>query len=114
MEDQAKGVLTNIRDIFGRAAVFYSSEDVEKLIAVTNLIYDRGHHYSYEEVAQFCVNQHNKPTVEKYGLNKFLDLIPTMKMPPIRRRKFPGRNEPCPCESGKKFKACCWGKQLAR
>ena len=21
-----------------------------------------------------------------------------------------GRNEPCPCGSGKKFKKCCWGK----
>lgn len=21
-----------------------------------------------------------------------------------------GRNEPCPCGSGKKFKRCCWGK----
>lgn len=21
-----------------------------------------------------------------------------------------GRNDPCPCGSGKKYKACCWGK----
>lgn len=21
-----------------------------------------------------------------------------------------GRNEPCPCSSGEKFKKCCWGK----
>ena len=24
----------------------------------------------------------------------------------------PGRNDPCPCGSGKKFKKCCLGKQL--
>jgi SEC-C motif domain protein len=23
---------------------------------------------------------------------------------------LPGRNEPCFCGSGKKFKKCCWGK----
>ncbi len=22
-----------------------------------------------------------------------------------------GRNDPCPCGSGKKFKQCCWGKE---
>lgn len=25
----------------------------------------------------------------------------------INRSVLPGRNEPCPCKSGKKFKACC-------
>lgn len=24
--------------------------------------------------------------------------------------KETGRNDPCPCGSGKKFKACCWAK----
>jgi uncharacterized protein len=23
-----------------------------------------------------------------------------------------GRNEPCPCGSGKKYKQCCWNKRL--
>lgn len=22
-----------------------------------------------------------------------------------------GRNDPCPCGSGKKYKSCCWGKK---
>ena len=34
---------------------------------------------------------------------------------PIQIRRVPpkvGRNEPCPCGSGKKFKNCCWtGKE---
>ena len=31
---------------------------------------------------------------------------------PIRREKPPvGRNDPCPCGSGKKFKKCCLKKQ---
>ncbi|NLF08825.1 MAG: hypothetical protein GX594_12720, partial [Pirellulaceae bacterium] len=33
------------------------------------------------------------------------------KPQPIRRREQRvGRNDPCPCGSGKKFKACCMRK----
>ena len=31
----------------------------------------------------------------------------TLKAVPIRRRAKPGRNEPCTCGSGKKYKRCC-------
>lgn len=31
---------------------------------------------------------------------------------PIRKEAAePGRNDPCPCGSGKKFKQCCLGKK---
>jgi len=33
-----------------------------------------------------------------------------MKLEPIRREKLPGRNEKCPCGSGKKAKKCCLDK----
>jgi len=26
----------------------------------------------------------------------------------------PGRNDPCPCGSGKKYKSCCWNKELPK
>jgi len=29
-----------------------------------------------------------------------------LKMPPVRAEKVPGRNDPCPCGSGKKYKKC--------
>ena len=29
---------------------------------------------------------------------------------PVIRKPKVGRNDPCPCGSGKKFKKCCWGK----
>jgi SEC-C motif-containing protein len=35
------------------------------------------------------------------------DLIPS---PPVRSVKV-GRNESCPCGSGKKYKKCCWTKE---
>jgi len=33
-----------------------------------------------------------------------------MTLQPIRREKLPGRNEKCPCGSGKKAKRCCLDK----
>ena len=29
---------------------------------------------------------------------------------PVKLKKKPGRNDPCPCGSGKKYKKCCWPK----
>ena len=31
----------------------------------------------------------------------------TPKVPPIHVESAPGRNDPCPCGSGKKYKKCC-------
>jgi preprotein translocase subunit SecA len=44
---------------------------------------------------------------QEYGANEndYYDPTP-VKQEPIRVDKQPGRNEPCPCGSGKKFKAC--------
>ena len=33
-----------------------------------------------------------------------------MKLQPIRKEKLPGRNDKCPCGSGKKAKKCCLDK----
>ncbi|MBM3333698.1 SEC-C domain-containing protein [Candidatus Sumerlaeota bacterium] len=38
---------------------------------------------------------------------------PAPKIQPIRRGPKVGRNDPCPCGSGKKFKKCC-GAAVAR
>jgi uncharacterized protein YecA (UPF0149 family) len=31
----------------------------------------------------------------------------TEKVPPVHADATPGRNDPCPCGSGKKYKKCC-------
>ncbi|MCG8484614.1 MAG: SEC-C domain-containing protein [Clostridia bacterium] len=36
---------------------------------------------------------------------------PEQKQQPIKKEKTVGRNEPCPCGSGKKYKKCCAQKQ---
>ncbi len=35
----------------------------------------------------------------------------TKKVDPIQADTAPGRNDPCPCGSGKKYKKCCGAKK---
>ena len=46
-----------------------------------------------------------KPTTASVG-----DGAQEVKKTPIRRKVEVGRNDPCPCGSGKKYKNCCWEK----
>ena len=39
------------------------------------------------------------------------DYLPT---DPVRRSEKTGRNDPCPCGSGKKYKKCCWTKDQSQ
>jgi uncharacterized protein YchJ len=34
----------------------------------------------------------------------------TKKVDPLEAKPEPGRNDPCPCGSGKKYKKCCGAK----
>lgn len=49
--------------------------------------------------------------------NKVVQTVPqdtdekTKKLVPITKPFTPGRNQPCPCHSGKKYKRCCAGNQ---
>jgi hypothetical protein len=45
-------------------------------------------------------------------LVEFLNSGASVKQTPVESNKI-GRNEPCPCGSGKKYKKCCYGKLLA-
>jgi uncharacterized protein YecA (UPF0149 family) len=42
------------------------------------------------------------PSIQKID---FVEGIKNSK--PVVKDKLPGRNDPCPCGSGKKFKHCC-------
>jgi preprotein translocase subunit SecA len=39
--------------------------------------------------------------------NSKQNIAPTQKPMPVRAQKKVGRNDPCPCGSGKKYKKCC-------
>ena len=43
---------------------------------------------------------------EYVGQDEYIDPSTPIKQEPIRVEKAPGRNDPCPCGSGKKYKQC--------
>ena len=67
------------------------NEDVVKLIFNVHV---REENMKREQVA--------KPTSESHGGDE-----PQPKKPVVRSTPKVGRNDPCPCGSGKKYKKCC-------
>jgi hypothetical protein len=57
-------------------------------------------HYNYALV-QYAINALREPFDE-------WDVEQTSKLWPHSRFSHIGRNDPCPCESGRKYKKCCW------
>jgi preprotein translocase subunit SecA len=56
---------------------------------------------------EFATNTGNDAGVEyANNENDYNDPSPAIKQEPIRVEKAPGRNDACPCGSGKKYKAC--------
>ncbi len=54
----------------------------------------------------------SKRTVDPDLLDEEQEMLEkTEPVEPIKVDKQPGRNDPCPCGSGKKYKKCCYGKK---
>lgn len=77
-------------------------------------------HTFNESLQKTVILENNKPTKETAKFrqeipesvisNKRLRKAFGIKLTPRVVEKQPGRNEKCPCESGKKYKHCCLGK----
>lgn len=100
---------------FDREAVEQSSRDVEGLGMEVRHVVDGGagdETGSVEYVARFRVRgkkqiHHELATFRREdGRWLYVDGNVNPKSPPRRVVKV-GRNEPCPCGSGKKYKTCC-------
>lgn len=55
----------------------------------------------------FHVKIERAPERERVAKETSTNYDDTVKKEPIRKEKKAGRNDPCPCGSGKKFKNCC-------
>jgi uncharacterized protein len=67
------------------------------------------------DVDYFCASYQQ---VYRYGHDRMMKLARTIKAQRLagyKRRggKLPGRNDPCICGSGKKFKKCCEGIEIS-
>ncbi|MFB3894620.1 MAG: SEC-C metal-binding domain-containing protein [Phycisphaerae bacterium] len=60
--------------------------------------------HKLEELARKAMSKEERDAEEKL-------LKETPKTEPIHAAKAVGRNDPCPCGSGKKYKKCCGAKE---
>ena len=51
-----------------------------------------------------CFDEDDLETIDSEGFNRYGE---TLAAPFVREQPKVGRNDPCPCGSGKKFKKCC-------
>lgn len=68
-------------------------------------------------LGDFAVTNKNRQTIFSFRVPsiEYIDFVKQIKNKPIKASKVPykrakpkvGRNEPCPCGSGKKYKNCC-------
>ena len=63
-----------------------------------------------EEVIEDCITRINLGLKgARMGMLEGRSVLPEDDVPPYSlSRKKVGRNDPCPCGSGKKYKKCCW------
>ena len=69
------------------------------------------HHLTEEEIEQaqkgldrdYCFNERKMVSLSE-------DEVEECQKMGLQQRKGWMRNKPCPCDSGKKFKKCCWSK----
>lgn len=54
-----------------------------------------------------CASWHAPPWTSDDMAAHYQAIRPSPRLEPVRYDARVGRNEPCPCESGKKFKRCC-------
>ena len=91
------------------------SEEVQRLLQKDELAWEEQRLLAEKEKAQ---QEYQRALLEKERLQRELSEANAKKQS-LRRQlassqqesKRIGRNDPCPCGSGKKFKKCCMGKQ---
>jgi SEC-C motif-containing protein len=66
-------------------------------------------HFKYKNITQYMHENSNFEKID--GIWYYVDgeSIPIKQV--VHATKSPGRNDPCPCGSGKKFKKCCINKE---
>ena len=103
------------RDDFDRKAIAHWSKSSQWL-GLEILSTEQGQpgdETGYVEFVAHFVNEGEQRAHRERSLFKFVDgrwyffEEANRKNEPIVKGKQPGRNDPCPCGSGKKFKKCC-------
>ena len=84
--------------------------ELQNIITIKNLVkmYERqGFNVSESMIVNYIITNYNK---DKPNLKQLFSELYKMKLAPIKKTSKVGRNVPCPCGSGIKYKKCCINK----
>jgi len=86
------GTLKDVKKDFGKHELEYWKKDEKSIFEMYNNIVNEWHSYNREKQ------------------DKIFDSLTIKEEPFVRKEPKIGRNDPCPCGSGKKYKNCCMNK----
>ena len=93
--------------------VAFDEEDVERIFSTNGkhiALYTRDWLSFYDEEHIKKRQERGKREAEKKVEHQYEDASDKLLEPPAQETPKIGRNSPCPCGSGKKYKKCCMGK----
>ena len=93
--------------------VAFDEEDVERIFSTNSkhiALYTRDWLSFYDEEHIKRRQERWKTEAEKKVERQYEDESEELLEPPAQETPKIGRNSPCPCGSGKKYKKCCMGK----
>ncbi len=103
-----KTMSKSVSEILEEAGVQVTSKNLET-IANLHLRYNAfGHNISKEAIATYIATNFDK---EKDNIKEIFNKLHYMKVSSVKKTAKVGRNNPCPCGSGKKYKKCCLNKK---
>lgn len=96
-----------ISKLLSETFIAHSNHDVNVIIELASRFNDHGFKTNGLGLAQFICQDHEAEKAKKLGLPSYLNHLRYIKFKPIKAQPTTGRNQMCPCDSGKKFKKCC-------
>jgi len=101
----ADDIKKDVEKVIKESGVKYSDEDILLIIGCCEKFKGAGYSFTHVQVAEFLVSKKNLEMIEEIGITKTIYAMSRMKLGTIKRKKTPGRNDPCECGK-KKYKKC--------
>ncbi len=118
--DRHRAPITELADRQSGLSVHFDRKDINKAYVSEKDIAKLDHFndpWQFYESGQIEKRQRRWQEEGRLSLDSDLDDLPSNDLghhfqePYLRETQKIGRNEPCPCGSGKKYKKCCLGKE---
>ncbi len=102
---------TSVSEILTAGNVVFTTNNLTTIKNLAIRYHAHGFNASQQLIAEYIVRGYNK---EKPNLKQIFHSLHYMKFARIKKDTKIGRNDECPCGSGKKYKKCCINKKVRK